>query len=121
MEPLQLLEAKLLPLGGERVVWLGFDEDLDKILERGRVFAGEGATVEQGAPSQCHSNVARLWDEDSNAICTGYALSDDGLWRQHSWLLASDGTIVETTEPRTLYFGFVLEGDEASDFFYNNW
>ncbi len=40
-------------------------------------------------PSRCHRNVARLWTEKKKGsrlvgIGTGYALSDDGLWRRHS-------------------------------------
>ena len=42
----------------------------------------------------------------------GYALSGDGLWREHSWLLA-DKAVVETTESRLLYHGFVRTDDEA--------
>lgn len=117
----QLLNEKLLPLAGERVVWLGFEEDLAKILERGRTFAGASARKQEGIPSRCHENVAHLWQEGENQICTGYALSADGLWRQHSWLLEQDGTVVETTELRELYFGYVLTDDEAGEFFYDNW
>ena len=47
---------------------------------------------------------------------TGYALSDDGLWRQHSWLIAKPGrrwTVIETTCRRLLYYGVVLTEEEA--------
>jgi hypothetical protein len=39
--------------------------------------------------SRCHENVARLWTDKRwglVAIGTGYALSEDGLWRRHSWV-----------------------------------
>jgi hypothetical protein len=38
-------------------------------------------------------------------LATGYALSGDGLWRQHSLLSLEDSSILETTEIRLMYFG----------------
>ena len=46
-------------------------------------------------------DVSQMWDR---AIPTGYALSDDGLWRQHTWGLLRNG-VLETTEVRLRYFG----------------
>ena len=43
---------------------------------------------------------------------TGYALSDDGLWRSHSWVV-TDEVLYETTVARELYFGIELEEEEA--------
>lgn len=53
---------------------------------------------------RCHDNVsklldAKLIDKDVN----GFALSDDGLWRYHSWGLLANGKIVETTCHRIAY------------------
>jgi hypothetical protein len=62
-----------------------------------------------GDASECHGNTAALWIRaEADAIGTGYALSDDGLWRQHSWGVDADGTVVETTERRVAYVGVVL-------------
>ncbi|MFG1610980.1 hypothetical protein [Actinoplanes sp. NPDC049265] len=62
-----------------------------------------------GDIGECHHNVAVLWiDGAIDSIGTGYALSDDGLWRQHSWGLASDGVLIETTDERRAYVGIVL-------------
>lgn len=52
---------------------------------------------------------------DIVGIATGYALSGDGLWRQHSWGVLRDG-IFETTETRLKYFGIVLQGERADYF-----
>jgi hypothetical protein len=45
-------------------------------------------------------------------MVVGYALSafgdselSDGAWREHSWAMSADGYIIETTSPRTVYFG----------------
>jgi len=48
-------------------------------------------------------------------IVTRYALSDDGMWRQHSWVLVGE-RLVETTEEREQYFGVVLSDGEAEEF-----
>jgi hypothetical protein len=68
-----------------------------------------------GMASSCHRNAVELWRQGTaTAIGTGYGLSDDGLWREHSWGVASDGSVLETTEPRTTYFGVALR-DEGAD------
>jgi hypothetical protein len=56
--------------------------------------------------SACHANSAKLWAESlgQEKIWSGYALSMDGLWRQHSWARDERG-IIETTEIRVAYYG----------------
>lgn len=47
------------------------------------------------------------------------ALSDDGMWRQHSWLVwhkARSNQIVETTVKRIVYYGFVMPYDMCQKF-----
>ncbi len=118
------LESKLLALGGEAVVYAN-EEDMKKLLTRGQAFPGRGALMMLGAPSRCHANTARLHEanEDNSRIVTGYALSPDGLWRQHTWGLTGTegrGRIVETTQKRVRYFGFILTPKEARRFCYEN-
>ena len=77
-------------------------------------------TYRRMEPSQCHLNVARLWNERKKGsrligVGTGYALSDDGLWRGHSWGLTKKG-IIETTVRRVKYFGLSLVGEGADLF-----
>ena len=72
--------------------------------------------------SSCHRNVAAVWTKKKFGIvgiATGYALSDDGLWRQHSWGILRDG-VLETTEKRLKYFGVVLQGERADFFAFSN-
>lgn len=120
------LEAALVALGGELVVPpRTIEEDLAALLGRGRAFSGAAARLVSGRPSACHANAAGLWAEGVGEVCTGYALSDDGLWRQHSWVVSagrtgSDEVVVETTEARLGYFGFVLSPDEAAEFAWQN-
>jgi hypothetical protein len=58
--------------------------------------------------SSCHENCEKLFMEGKIDSCVfGYALSNDGLFRVHSWGL-KDGKIIETTEKRLLYFGYAF-------------
>jgi hypothetical protein len=109
----------LLSIAGRNlVVPLTPDPDLPVLLERGELMHGYVQLVRMQR-SRCHPNAAKLWvrtPRKISAIGTGYALSDDGLWRQHSWGVKSDGTLVETTIGRVQYFGLQLRGAEADMF-----
>lgn len=119
------LEAKLLKIGGQ-FLCPTLEEDLDALLNRGEHIRGR-VKMMKSLPSQCHSNAARLWDLNRDKICwitTGYGLSDDGLWRQHTWvtqqLPSGRFRIVETTIKRLAYFGFRLTKEEAEEFIFDN-
>lgn len=115
------LKKILLDIGGWGAVIPHVEKDLEKILGRGRRFPGKSKTM-RGQPSQCHSNSAYCWDENRELckICTGYALSRDGVWRQHSWCYTNNGVVVETTEKRVQYFGYVMDEDECEQFLFEN-
>lgn len=108
------LREKLLGVGGVEIVAI-YEEDIDLLLEEGKLFEKSVSTVDM-ENSNCHSNVAYLYSEEKcDEICTGWALSEDQLWRQHSWAL-SNGRILETTEKRKKYYGVVLKNDRRKDF-----
>ncbi|HTM12757.1 MAG TPA: hypothetical protein VL127_07585 [Bryobacteraceae bacterium] len=115
---IKLLRGLLLELGGvELVAASGFDPDAPLLIRFGFAMSGsvEKKVMERSA---CHKNIAALWIAKQSrllAIGTGYALSDDGLWRQHSWGIRRNG-ILETTESRVKYFGRALKGREADSF-----
>lgn len=115
---LKRLKAMLLRLGGEFLVAPPRpDPDLPMLLESGFLTSGP-ATLKIMKSSSCHRNVAALWRARRFgivAIATGYALSEDGLWRQHSWGILRNG-VLETTEARLKYFGIVLQGARADSF-----
>ena len=87
-------------------------------------------SIIQGETSQCHTNSAMLWEANKSrtlegpyreelALATGYAMSEDGLWRQHSWCVLRTPArvkVVETTVPRVAYYGFVMTHAEAERF-----
>lgn len=114
------LKKILLGIGGWGVC-IHQEPDLERILTRGRRFPAKSKTM-RGERSQCHMNSACCWDENRElcTICTGYALSRDGMWRQHSWVFTNNGVVVETTEKRVAYWGFLLTPDECELFLYQN-
>ena len=124
---LQLI-AHLRAFGGDEVCMPElFEEDVCEILERGQLWYGDHSRMVKGRPSDCHRNSCVLWEknkaEKEIAIATGYALSKDGLWRQHSWLVLRNlrsVEVIETTVKRIAYFGFVMTHDEADEFCRNN-
>ena len=120
---LEFLERRLLELGGLMALLFRPDPDIGRLLERGRYFPGSGARIGRGQESACHGNAGLLFVESAGTvrIATGYALLDDGLWRQHSWgVAAEDWRVVETTERRIRYYGFVLSDAEMLMFAVQN-
>ena len=119
---LKRLKAVLLRLGGDFLVAPPKpDQDISMLLEHGFVTSGP-VTLKVMKSSSCHQNVASIWTKKQFGIvgiATGYALSDDGLWRQHSWGILRDG-VLETTETRLKYFGVVLQGEKADFFAFSN-
>lgn len=117
----QILFAKLLTTAGEKgVVPVIPEMAVAWLLERG-FFSPEGAIIElkEGRANDCHSNSAKLWKLGEGNLMTGYALSSDGLWRQHSWV-QSVNKIIETTTVRIRYYGFELTAEEAQQFYEAN-
>ena len=115
------LKSRLLSIGGSEVVERP-EDDADKLQERGREFSTRKVTNMPGAPSQCHANVAALTEANPHVgVVTGWALSDDDRWRQHSWGHNAKHGVVETTdEPRKKYFGVKLHKKEAEQFRWDN-
>ncbi len=111
------LRKKLLNIGGDEVVPME-EIHLDLLLERGHIIEHSSRrTVEGGIDSRCHQNSAFLYQENEEIthIGTGWCLSPDSLWRQHSWGMV-DNEIIETTVKRDIYYGVLLKGQEAEDY-----
>jgi hypothetical protein len=115
---LGILRGLLLSLGGIELVAPPYpDQDLPLIFDAGFVMAGP-VVRRTMRKSDAHRNVAEIWAEKRHelvGIGTGYSLSDDGLWRQHTWGLRREG-ILETTVPRVKYFGILLLRGDADSF-----
>jgi hypothetical protein len=110
---LKKLNSRLLKIGGIAVVlWNGTNskEIVDQLLDSGEAAPGQKAVLQLGKVSGCHENSAALHQKDPvrYEVRTGYALSEDGIWRPHSWVVdAENNDIIETTKNRTMYFGVV--------------
>lgn len=105
------LRDKLLTFGGESVCLSFGEPDAEEILACGQFWHGYRAVRKKGRACRCHDNSLHLYFQYGYQLCTGYALSDDGMWRQHSWCIYKTPhttKIVETTVPRVAYFGYVL-------------
>ena len=120
LKPLVTLREKLLAYGGSETLFVpgGIIEYMltptvcNRLLERGQFWTGD-ARLKIMEPSQCHMNSKKLWNRKKGRIANGYALSSDGLWRPHSWVVDSKG-IIETTELRLAYHGVILTDDEVT-------
>ena len=121
MQKMFVLGDKLLSFGGKYTCLPLYEEDYEKIMSRGQFFYGKGAHFSKGEDCHCHSNSAYLWDANRGRcrIATGYALSADGIWRQHTWVvqpLTTKYRVWETTVKRIGYYGVVLTDDECEVF-----
>jgi hypothetical protein len=107
----QTLTDRLLRIGGA-VVCAFPEEDMDLILKEGRTWTPRQSRIflKKGASIRCHSNSLFLKEANPHLLaCTGWALSKDGIWRQHSWCIdPQDWRVVETTQKRLAYHGFIL-------------
>jgi hypothetical protein len=112
------LRRRLLGLGGDEVVLAEREFDLEVLLGRGCLYDAAHVRRRRMRASSCHRNASALCIESRGVIriATGYALSDDGLWRQHSWCIDKSGGIIETTVRRVQYYGYTLVLEEAALF-----
>jgi hypothetical protein len=112
------LRKKLLALDGDEVVINALSEQgmkdqaatAERVLREGSLFSGKDAITMRGGNNACHDNVQMLLD--AGAIprgWTGWALTNDGLWRFHSWGTRRTGRVIETTEERIKYYGVEIE------------
>lgn len=101
---LQSYLEKIVP--GTHLVAVPFDSKSLEYLLSGGIFkiATNNVIFTPMIQSGCHANCGVLLRAGKvKEYHTGYALSRDRLWRYHSWGIAFDGRIVETTEPRLAY------------------
>jgi hypothetical protein len=76
-----------------------------------------------GTENNCHTNVAQVCSLGRGAIASGWALAEDGLWREHSWVLVdpttSKASLLETTQLWLVYHGYRLDERETRWFIHS--
>jgi hypothetical protein len=116
--PTRDLCGRLLALGGARVAVQFMDAGACwLILRDGQAVAPAGLIQRPGRANHCHTNCSAAWEADPDRlrIQTGFGLLE-GVWRRHTWLLDRAGRVIETTVPQELYFGAVLDAEQARSF-----
>lgn len=114
--PIEDLKKRLFEVGGEAVIAQGITkQEFKAMIREGEFVDGSGAKLWKQRAGDCHGNVEQTYKQykdkgkaDKFVPMTGFALSEDGAWRYHSWLYDNDlEKIVETTVERLVYFGVV--------------
>lgn len=100
-----LLESKLLAIGGKRLVYMPTPL-LDEIVAQGFLFEYDQIGIVSGLPNDCHENALKVVKSypETCRLAHGFGLSEDGLWRNHSWVMR-EKSLIETTVPRIKYYG----------------
>lgn len=100
------LKKILLSAAGSAVIFMGEISNYDELVDRGFFRRGLVKKV-GGLQGFCHDNAEALQQKYPHyKRVSGFALSDDGVWRDHSWLINTrNDEILETTTIRKLYFG----------------
>jgi hypothetical protein len=53
-------------------------------------------------------SAARLFRDGKGMAVIGYALSRDGVWAPHTWIMGPNNVMVDTPPRPSAYFGLVL-------------
>lgn len=114
------LVFELKRIGGEETQIVPVQEpELGFLVANGHdMYQSKIVFARGGLPNRCHANSALLWvSGQADAIGMGWALSQDGLWRQHSWGIRyrprAGAEVLETTVKRIRYWGVEMEGKWA--------
>lgn len=88
------------------------------LVKYGVINPSNKIKIFKGEDRECHTNSAVLWSQNKGAylLVTGFALSEDNIWRRHSWVKTKDGKLIETTVKRKKYFGITLKKELAESF-----
>jgi len=118
---LRQLHDKILEHGGEEAMVGNTKlppEEIERLLTRGQYWDGKKSKRQPMEANHCHGNSKCLMKEGVGEVANGYALSKDGLWRYHSWVVTPTG-VIETTTPREGYFGAILTMAEVEEEYTN--
>ena len=93
------------------IPWTESTKENLRLVQNGIAKVVDEKLILPGVRNSCHKNVAFYFVSTPNdfRIASGFALTIDGMWQSHSWLVDSAGLIIETTVPRVSYYGSVLD------------
>ncbi|MEP7137207.1 MAG: hypothetical protein ABI904_19950 [Chloroflexota bacterium] len=114
--------SHLIGIDGKIVV-VEFHESPDfckALVKLGELDSNNRLKINKGEDRECHINSAVLWSQnkDKYLLVTGFALSEDGVWRRHSWIRTKSTTIIETTIKRKKYYGITLNKELSESFWH---
>lgn len=115
------LAKHLISLKGYRTIpkesasWIDFPTEMCKlIIKYGDLFKDKKIIMRKGNNCRCHENTIVLANKNKKLQAYfGFGLSDDGMWRPHSWLIDNKENIIETTVERIAYYGIPLPREEV--------
>jgi hypothetical protein len=114
-EDVEKLKATLLNHGGTEIS-VHDGDSARRIAQYGTLVAPQRVEAYPGETGECHKNALDLVERRADLVVwTGFALMGD-VWVRHSWLMAGDGTLIETTVQGSRYFGMALAGVELQVF-----
>jgi hypothetical protein len=115
---LRELRRILLKIGGDELVLSpGSDPTVNFLIDFGIVFAGP-VVLKQHCQGGQDRTLGRIWTRRSYGIVgivVGYALGDDGFWREHSFGVLREG-VLEIIARKQKYFGLLLLSEAADGF-----
>jgi hypothetical protein len=87
-------------------------------LKDGIVRTDDKMIFVPGEPGRRDRNVARIWrnNPEKYKIVRGYALTKDQIWVSWEWLVDDQENVIETIEPKLLYFGKEMRRQDAKRF-----
>lgn len=105
----QTLKDKLAPMGGFGALIYEDDPDLNEIISDAKVWNLPVVQLAEPIANSCHETSAQYAKDNPEAqFVTGYCLTDDGLWRSHSFVVENGRIIETTTSLRSLYYGVAI-------------
>lgn len=110
----EIIKKDLLRSGGDFLLRPKSEPHLDKLLKGGRERKSKEIRTLDGDDGLCHQISIREWQRGRGDLITGYALSEDGGWRQHSWLEANGVILEPTRRARKCYWGVRLSDNDAA-------
>lgn len=118
--PIRKFMDKLLEFGGEEVCISSWDMFDDLCVIDGQFWFGKDFNQAYNKDFRCHTTTVDLWEilKSNRVICNGFALTDDGVWRQHTWIIHLDiddtheniikREFIEPHSPKIAYYGICM-------------